>query len=171
MARQLCNGSAMEQDTLSTYHSIIPEEEEIQWVPLPNHDKLVQLHSKFWGENMQNEETKWRETQLEKEPTNIDVDNQTPEDVQEEDDIGPGSYILAIDIPGMGVPHLWVRQEYIRVYKFCEEYFDSRKEADLTPFVILTGQPGIGESRASRRNLLSKREELLDLLCPATMSR
>lgn len=46
--------SAMEQDTLSTYNSIISEE-ETQWVTLSDADPLAQLHGKFWGEDMQDE--------------------------------------------------------------------------------------------------------------------
>ena len=148
---QMASSTAMEQDTLSTYHSIIPEEGD-QWVRLTNSDQLAQLHGKFWGVNMQDEETMWRETQPEEEPLNVEDDNQKPEEHEkEEDDIGPGSYILTLDIPNMPleVSQLWIRQEYIRVYDFCEKYLEACIPANLTPSVILTGQAGIGSSRAS----------------------
>ena len=141
--------AAMNQYTLSTYNSIIPEE-GVQWAQLPDSDQLARLHGKFWGVSMQDEETKWRKTQPNEEPLNVDVDNQKPEEHEKvEDDIGPGSYILTLGIPGIEVSQLWVRQEYIRAYDYCEKYLDACIKATLTPSVVLTGQPGIGASRTS----------------------
>ena len=138
------------ENTLSTYHSIIPEE-GVQWPRLPNSDYLALFHGKFWGVKMKDEEMKWRLTQLpEEKPMDVGVDKPTPEENKKEvDDIGPGSYILTLGIPGMEVSRLWIRQEYIRAYDYCEKYLDACIKATLTPSVVLTGQPGIGASRTS----------------------
>ena len=168
----------MEQDTLLTYNSLIPEEGD-QWVRLPNSDQLVQLHGKFWGVNsMQDEETKWCEMHPEEEPLNVEDDNQKPkEHEKEEDDIGPSSYVLTLDIPNMPleVSQLWIHQEYIRVYDICEKYLEACIPAHLTPSAILTGQPGISLSWASQHHhhwdlVRSKREKLLGLLLHTTIS-
>ena len=136
------------EDALSTYRSIIPEDGD-QWIQLPKSHYLSQLHRKFWGVSMKDEETKWRQAQP-PEPMDVDVDNQDSEEHEKvEDDIGPGSYILTLDVPNMQVS-LWVRQEYIRVYNYCEDYLKAYKPSTLAPSVVITGQPGIGEYRASR---------------------
>jgi hypothetical protein len=46
------------------------------------------------------------------------------------------------------VSRIWKSRSsgFAKSIQFCEEHFDSRKTENLTPFVILTGPPGIGES-------------------------
>ena len=125
--------------------SIIPEEQP-RWNKLGNTDTLVQLHSKFWGVNMQDEERKWRATQPEHDMT-LDLEETAEEN--EEDEIGSGCYILTLGIPGLGSSPLWVRKESIRMYNFCEEYLKFLRGNGKTPSVIVTGQLGIGECLAS----------------------
>jgi hypothetical protein len=122
----------MEQDTLSTYDSIFPEY-GTRWTPLPGSHPFAQLRDKFWGECMQDEETKWRETQ------------QSEED--EGDEIGPGCYILRLGIPNIKHATIWIRQEYIRIYDFCQRYLEFCRTNGLQepPSVVIAGQPGIGE--------------------------
>jgi hypothetical protein len=134
----------MEQDTLSTYDSIIPEHGP-QWTRILDSTSFAQLHAKFWGADLQEEETRWRKTQSEDVPMNVDVDNETAEE-EDDDETGPGCYILRLpDIAGANA--IWIRQEYIRVYNFCEEYlkFCRTNLLQEPPSVVVTGQPGIGE--------------------------
>lgn len=142
--------SAMEQGSLSSsYHSVIPEN-GAQWDRLnENTEALAQLHRKFWGgEAMQDEETRWRETQPENESMDVDVDETAEED--EDDEIGAGGcYTLTLDMPGIGRSPLWIRKEYIRIYDFCERHLASHRRGPEPPSVVITGQPGIGKCLAS----------------------
>ena len=61
------------EHTLSTYRSIIPDE-QAQWNQLGDADMLVRLHRKFWGVNMQDEERNWRATQPEHDSMTVDTD-------------------------------------------------------------------------------------------------
>ena len=138
----------MEQDTLSTYNSIIPEDVP-QWIRILDSESFAQLHAKFWGADLQEEETRWRKTQSEDGPMNVDVDNETAEE-DEEDETGPGCYILSLPWMRDTTKTIWIRQEYIRVYDFCEEYlkFCRNNKLQASPSVVVTGQPGIGECPA-----------------------
>ncbi len=129
----------MEQNSLSTYDSIIPEYSQVDvdlWYRFGNTDALAMLHAKFWRKSMEDEEKEWRKTQPENELMNADVD---------EDAIGPGCYILDFGIPDIGRSKLWIRKEYIRLYDFCEKYLESHRTKQVPPSVVITGQPGIGK--------------------------
>ncbi len=118
----------------STYDSIIPKT-GAQWPRLHNTHALARLHRKFWGQSMQGEP--------ENKSLNVDWDEDAEED--EEDGIGPGCYILDLGIPDIGRSKLWIRREYIRLYKYYNEYLESRRKEQVPPSVVITGQPGIGE--------------------------
>jgi hypothetical protein len=137
----------MEQDTLSTYSSILPEHGP-KWTRLLDSESFAQLHAKSWGAHMQEEERKWRENQSEDVPMNVNVDNETAEE-EDEDETGPGCYILKF--PAMAdMNPIWIRKEYIRAYDFCEKYlvFCRNNPLHQPPSVVVTGQPGIGECPA-----------------------
>ncbi len=123
----------MEQGSLSTYGSIIPQT-ETQWTKLDDTNALARLHRKFWPRG---------ETQ--NELMNVDEDEYTEEDEDEDEEIGPGCYVLDLGVPELGRSMLWIRKEYIRLYKYCNEYLESRRGAQLPPSVVITGQPGIGK--------------------------
>jgi hypothetical protein len=73
----------MEQDTHSTYDSIIPEYGP-QWTRILDSEPFARLHAKFWDASMQDEERKWRETQSKDVPMNVEVPTA---EVDEEDDL------------------------------------------------------------------------------------
>ena len=138
----------MDQDTLSTYDSIMYEGGP-KWTLLLDSGLFAQLHAKFWGATMQEEETKWRETQPKDVPMDVDVDNEIAEE-DEEDETGPGCYILSLPWMRDTTKTIWIRQEYLRVYDFCKEYlkFCRTNKLQESPSVVVTGQPGIGECPA-----------------------
>ena len=115
---------------------------------------LAQLHAKFWGKSMAEEEEQWRRAQP-RTPTiggelgdeDQDGDERMDEDQGErtdlEDDILPGCYVLDI---GIDCSRIWVRAEYIRMYNFLESYYhEVTRKPGPAPGAVLTGQPGIGE--------------------------
>ncbi|KAF8271397.1 hypothetical protein EI94DRAFT_1720516 [Lactarius quietus] len=107
--------TTMEKDTLSTYKSLIHEDGS-------------------------NEATKWRETQPVDESMDVDVT-----EGDEEDDFGPGCYRFSFETPGLGIRHgdFWIRQEYLNMYDFCENYEKyTRETGPKAPSVVITGQPG-----------------------------
>lgn len=76
---------------------------------------------------------------------NVDVDED--EDMGEEDEVGPGCGILDTGITALGRSKLWIRQEYLRLYKYCDDHLGSKSSNILqeSPSVVITGQPGIGK--------------------------
>jgi len=102
------------------------------WSKLVDSDDFSQLRSKFWGKKIEDEARDWRTSHPEVKD-------------DEEDDIFPGCYALNLGIE-LTVEKLWVRQDYIRIYQYCE----MRYAAGLTSVtqnarsVVITGQPGIG---------------------------
>ncbi|KAH9043153.1 hypothetical protein EDB85DRAFT_1885551 [Lactarius pseudohatsudake] len=143
--------------SLATYDSIIPEEGG-QWEKLDNH-VVADLHRRFWGVSMRDEETKWRATQPENE--SMDVDETAEEDEGEGDETGAGCYILTLGTPDLECQKLWIRKDYIRLYDFCQKYMESRREGQQAPSLVITGQTGIGKSYwiyyAMRRRLAEKK--------------
>ncbi|KAH9080202.1 hypothetical protein EDB83DRAFT_2513110 [Lactarius deliciosus] len=105
---------------LSTYDSIVPY---YCWRMLDGTHVLAMLHDKFWAKSMEDEEKEWRKAQPENELMNV----------EDEDAIGPGCYILDLGIPGKsywvqyalrrrlaeGKPVMWYRDS--RQYLFVEE--------------------------------------------------
>jgi hypothetical protein len=115
------------EGSLSTYDSIIPRY-GAQWEKLDDNDALMQLHRKFWLQGIKNKLL-------------------CIHDAEEgnDDDIGPGCYLLDLEVPELGRSMLWIRNDYIRLYKCCNEYLESCRNEELPPSVIITGQPGIGK--------------------------
>ncbi|KAI0252208.1 hypothetical protein BJV78DRAFT_1203405 [Lactifluus subvellereus] len=61
-------------------------------------------------------------------------------------EIGPGCYPLDLDIQNLGPSKLWIRQDYIRIYGFCDKLYNTLKDDYCGTRVVITGQPGIGKS-------------------------
>jgi hypothetical protein len=74
----------------------------------------------------------------------MDEDELEGEATDEDDDVVPGCYPFRVGIENITV---WIRADYIRVYKALEDYYDkATKQRGRTPSAVVTGQPGIGES-------------------------
>jgi len=103
---------------------------------LYNNHPLAQLHSKFWGMSMEVEESEWRRTQ-------------TPYESQLE--VHPGCYVLDIGIKHLPFLKVWIRAEYIRIFDYVERHYNHDRVHNLAPSIVVTGQPGIGESLVASR--------------------
>jgi len=112
----------------------------------------AQWHSKFWGKSMAHEEQKWRDTQSPMpvegsrlEETGVDM----TEGEDSDDDFIKGCYFLDIDINRSETSRIWIRAEYIRIYKAVEFWYNFVVESSYSgraQAAVITGQPGIGES-------------------------
>ena len=119
-----------------------------EWEPFKVSSKSLpaQLHALFWGKSMADEEQKWRDAQPPiGEDENMDVDVSGEED-DDDDDIIEGCYSLEIGIKDFEYPRIWIRAEYIRIYNALEDRYRTPSYPYLAPAVVITGQPGIGES-------------------------
>ena len=108
----------------------------------------AQWHSKFWGKSMADEEQKWRDTQS---PMPVKGSELGGEEMTEgedsDDDFIKGCYSLDINIDGSETSRIWIRAEYIRIYKAVEAWYVTvASRSGRAPAAIITGQPGIGES-------------------------
>ena len=70
------------------------------------------------------------------------------EATDEDDGIIPGCYVLDIGIDGIVPSTLWIHPDYIRIYEALQDHYDRKaKPRDRAPSAVLTGAPGVGESR------------------------
>ena len=92
--------------------------------------ELEQLHRKFW---------------IQGESRNILLNPRETEDEGDDDDIGPNCHVLDIGLPTLGLTKLWIRNEYVRMYKHCEDHLETNRNESKSPAVVVTGQPGIGK--------------------------
>ena len=145
--------------TDSMIDSILHPDERIAiWRKFPDTYELVCLHRKFWilGES-----------------ANILLNPREPED--QGDDIGPNCHILDIGMPTLGLTRLWIRNEYIRMYKHCEDHLETNRNESKSPAMVVTGQLGIGKcftlSYHCYQIIPAEREELLCPLCVVSTSR
>jgi hypothetical protein len=121
---------------------------------------LSDLHAKFWGVDIHEDEVKWLTTQPEGQ--RMDVDGS---------EVGPGCFALDLKIRKLLVSRLWIRKDYIRIYDECKDYYESPPDGVPRPrSVVVTGQPGIGGPisfpiSSSILIILARRENLLDHLC------
>jgi hypothetical protein len=128
---------------------------------------LAQFHRKFWDTSMSQEETAWRNAQLqtshgghgETSPggnQHIDEDEENVPNAGEgedhqnasdmDDDFIPGCYFLKLGISGLPYGIL-IRADYIRIYDACRDFYDEPLcPSNKAPSIVLSGQPGIGES-------------------------
>ena len=122
-------------DSIPMIDSILHPQEKANWAKLDDTDKLVQLHHKFWVQGDYD-----KALNVEDEGT-TEVDGGAAE---ADDDVGPECHILDSGIPDER-SKLWVRKEYIRMYKYCEDHFKPGPYVFQSPALIVTGQPGIGK--------------------------
>jgi hypothetical protein len=129
---------------------------------------LAQLHTKFWGKSMAEEEQQWLATEAIPAPIPATrgelgddlmddgderMDEGDLEDGEErtnvtdlEDDFTAGCYFLDIGIENIQNEKLWIRAEYIRMYDYVEAHYKHPgSPKDRPPAVVITGQPGIGK--------------------------
>lgn len=105
----------------------------------------VELHEKFWGKSMKDEEEEWRNAQRGKEPVDderMDVDDADAEPIDEADKAG--CYMLDIGIEEFRVKKIWIRADYIRTFDCLVSHCEKRPKTK-SPSAVVTGQPGIGE--------------------------
>jgi hypothetical protein len=72
------------------------------------------------------------------------------DDDQSED--GPDGFALDLDIKYLRISELWIHQDYIRLYDYCNTHYNNvwsysepGRPPPSAPSVVITGQPGIGE--------------------------
>ena len=110
--------------------SILHRRQKVKWEKLDDTEGFAHLHRRFW---------------IQGESANILLNPQLPGDKRDgDDDIGPNCHILDIGIQALGLQKVWIRNDYIRMYKYCEEHFETNFDKAKSPAVIVTGQPGIG---------------------------
>ena len=110
---------------------------------LEDSDPLALLHSKFWGTSMEVEERNWRNTVTDTQAPAAGVGDGMDVDEKIQD---PGCYMVNIGIDSFRFQKFWVRLEYIRIFDYVQAYFDKERVHNIAPAVVITGQPGIGES-------------------------
>ena len=157
----------------SDFASVVDSSEHLTpWQLLPESNPFAQLHAKFWGKDMADEEQRWRLSQ----PTIGVVEGQdhdermdTDSEPSDGEEAIPGCYVLDIGVMRLGVSRLWINPDYIKIYDAIKDHYDYCTELQgRAPSVIVTGQPGTGEFCGCfiQPNQLynSFREELLDFL-------
>ena len=70
----------------------------------------------------------------------MEIDGSTADD----GDIDPGCYVLDIGTRGKE-DKIWVRAEYARMFEFAEIFYAENACNTLSPCLVITGRPGIGE--------------------------
>ena len=112
---------------MSTLGTVVYNTAEWNSLKAPCCSPLTQFHTKFWG--------------VEEEgglSDNIEVDDSTA------DEISSRCYVLDIGIRGVE-DKIWVRADYIRMVEFAEKFYEESLPEPLSPCLVITGQPGIGE--------------------------
>jgi hypothetical protein len=105
-------------------------------------DVYSKLHDKFWGKSMAIDEQEWRDSHEGRAMMDGDDDDDP------ESEIGPGCYPLELPMCPR-CKRLWVRKDYIRLYDFCEQWYervtgDNSRVDKKAPSVVITGQSGVG---------------------------
>lgn len=135
------------------------------WTKLSDDEPFSQFQAEFWGKSMEDEEQEWVKTQTQDRSKDDDLDGgddamddgdddtgsmgngDDMNDTNVDDEFTPGCYVLNTDnnpfLPG--VPQIWIRADYIRVYKFIESRYDRCYSSRKAQAVVLTGHPGTGE--------------------------
>ena len=127
------------ENSLPMIDSIIPPHRQAKWEKVDGSEGIALLHDKFWGDDNFGKQTlKVREDEGPEE----DRDEGPEEDKDDPDD--PDCFTLDHGIQILGHSKLWVRKEYIRMYKYCDEFLETNRNKGTPPSLIITGQPGIG---------------------------
>jgi len=147
-------------------------EPDTPWIALKDYKALSQLHTKYWGKPIQGNELELQ-TPSEGQPMDEDKDKNEDKDEDEDEDedqpidddedqsidddedqseVGSGCFTLDFDIPLLRISKLLVRQDYIRIYDYCNthyndvwSYSEPGRPPPSAPSVVITGQPGTGE--------------------------
>jgi hypothetical protein len=119
------------------------------WHKVDDDSRFSEFHAKFWGKSMVDEEQEWLnlKTQSPDRSTDDDVimDDGYDED-PDADEFIPGCYELDVSPnPVSDVSKIWIRAEYVRIYKYAESRYELCYERGKAQAVVYTGQPGIGE--------------------------
>jgi len=99
---------------------------------LDTEDDLSQLHTKYWGVSIDQDESEW-----------VGKREQLPE--IDESEVVRGCFALDLDVNGFTVSNLWICKDYIRIYNHCDHYCKgtrNKRNQHLAPSVVITGQPG-----------------------------
>ncbi|KAF8265132.1 hypothetical protein EI94DRAFT_1831410 [Lactarius quietus] len=115
------------EEPLPTIDSIIHSWNKAKWEKLDQRHEVAKLHERFWHQGA------YKDKLL-----------NPPE--AEDDEIGSGCFVLDFGIPDIRPTKVWVRNEYLRIYKYCNNFLEAPHEETDAPAVIVTGQPGIGKS-------------------------
>ena len=135
------------QESGSDFASVVyTNQDPTTWQKLRDTDPFTLFHAKFWGKSMAVEEQEWRSVQS-GDPARAredqDGDDPMGDDVDEDDDIIPGCYLLDLGIDGTKI---WIRADYIRIYNFLEAHYEKSPAPSFrAPAAVITGQPGIGQ--------------------------
>jgi hypothetical protein len=134
------------------------------WPKVHGGHPLALFHMKFWGKSMADEEAEWQKkrTHIGGHPDDGDEDGNeamgegegkddgkaVDEDEGNDGDIIPGCYVFDIDIEAITPRSLWICPDYIRIYEALQDYYEEYvKPMTRAPSAVLTGQPGVGQSR------------------------
>jgi hypothetical protein len=90
---------------------------------------------------VEQEEDEWRRGHPEGATMEVDKDD---ENVGSEIDLG--YYPLDFGIGDLGISELWIRQDYIRIYNYCQEFYNKfLGKRPIPRSVFITRQLGIGK--------------------------
>jgi len=104
---------------------------ETPWPKLMSSDDLSNLHAKFWGKRIDQDELEWRQRQA---------------DQLKENHVLPGSFVLNLGTDQIVSSSTWIRREYIQLYDRCNEHCNKAiRLGSRPPSVVITGHPGIGK--------------------------
>jgi hypothetical protein len=157
-------------DSIPMIDTILYPEDKAKWEKLSSDKRVeVQLHRKFWIQGEYNELFNVEEEAAEDDKGAAMVIEDTVEDAkrlaeaiegitgvvegitrvvedatEDDDDVGPECH-LDVGISGPGRWKIWVRKEYIRMYKRCKDHLETNRHKSQSPSLIVTGQPGIGK--------------------------
>src|SRR5579863_2664224 len=92
-------------------HVFKPEQPKVPWPMADASHDFSNIHAKFWGVDIHEDEVKWLLTQPEGQL--MDVDGS---------EVGPGCFLLDLEVPI--VSNVWVRKDYLRIYDECQKYYD-----------------------------------------------
>jgi hypothetical protein len=98
------------------------------WKKLEEDHGLVQLHRKFWHQKHQHNQL-------------VNLNPQSHFD--EDNDVDSDCFVLDHGIPLIfnAYSKVWVRKEYLRIYKLCNDHLDTVRNKGPLRSLVITGQP------------------------------
>jgi hypothetical protein len=124
------------------------------WHKVDDDSRFGEFHVRFWGKSMIDEEREWLNSKTQSLNHSTDDDNDVI--VENRDDVGtdadgddefiPGCFELDVSPnPVSDLSKIWIRADYIRVYKYTESRYDLCYKFRRAQAVVYTGHPGTGE--------------------------